>query len=176
MTLMVGQKAPEFSTTALIGREFAEVSTDKYRGQWIVLFFYPMDFTFVCPTELVEFNNKLDDFEDLDAIVLGGSTDTEYSHLGWVKSHDDLGDLKFPLFADTTKRMASDFGVLDADKGVALRGTFIIDPDGVLRWASINDLNVGRNIDEVLRVLNALQTDELCPCNWQAGQETLHAS
>ncbi len=173
MSIMVGQKAPDFKTTALVGREFQEVSLEGYKGKWVVLFFYPMDFTFVCPTELVEFNNKFDDFEDSDAVLLGGSTDTEYSHLGWVQSHADLGDLQYPLFADKTKRMAMDFGVLVPEEGVALRGTFIIDPDGILRWASVNDLNVGRNVDEVLRVLNALQTDELCPCNWNKGDATL---
>ena len=173
MLIQVGQNAPAFKTNALVGREFKQVSLEDYRGKWVVLFFYPMDFTFVCPTELVEFNAKIEEFEDRDTIVLGGSTDTEYSHLGWVKSHSDLADLKYPLFADVTKRMARDYGVLAEDKGVALRGTFIVDPDGVLRWSQINDLGVGRNVDEVLRVLDALQTDELCPCNWKKGEDTI---
>ena len=129
MAIMVGQKAPEFTTSALIGREIGEVSLSDYKGQWVVLFFYPMDFTFVCPTEIVEFNDHVEDFEDRDAVVLGGSTDTAYSHLGWVKSNNDLADLKFPLFADVTKRMALDFGVLHPQDGVAYRGTFIIDPE-----------------------------------------------
>src|SRR5690606_30686756 len=129
-------------------------------GKWVVLYFYPMDFTFVCPTEIVEFDSKVPDFEDRDVVLLGGSTDTEYSHLGWVNSHADLKALKHPLFADVTKRMALDYGVLIPDKGVALRGTFIIDPHGDLRWISIHDLGVGRNVDEVLRVIDALKTDE----------------
>lgn len=173
MSIQVGQNAPNFQTTALVGREFQTINLEQYRGKWVVLFFYPMDFTFVCPTELVEFNNKIDEFEDRDTVLLGGSTDTEYSHLGWVKSHEDLADLKYPLFADTTKRMALDYGVLKPEAGVALRGTFIIDNDGVLRWSCINDLNVGRNVDEVIRVLDALQTDELCPCNWKKGEDTI---
>lgn len=173
MSVQVGQNAPEFNVTALVGREFKKISLEQYRGKWVVLFFYPMDFTFVCPTELVEFNNKVDEFEDRDTIVLGGSTDTEYSHLGWVKSHDDLGDLQYPLFADVTKRMALDYGVLVPESGVALRGTFIVDPDGVMRWSCVNDLNVGRNVDEIIRVLDALQTDELCPCNWNKGEKTI---
>ena len=172
-TIRPGAPAPDFSTTALVGRDFKTIRLADYKGKWVVLFFYPMDFTFVCPTEIVEFNTRVEDFEDLDAVVLGGSTDTEYSHLGWVNSHADLAKLAFPLFADTTKRMAADYGVLLEDQGIALRGTFIIDPHGVIRWSNINDLSVGRNVDEILRVLNALQTDELCPCNWQAGQETL---
>lgn len=171
--LKVGDSAPDFSVKALEGREFTDVSLSDYEGQWVVLFFYPMDFTFVCPTELVEFNEKWEDFEDRDAVLLGGSTDTEYSHLGWVKADSDLDDLKYPLFADTKKEMASAYGILEEDEGVALRGTFIIDPDQKVRWINVNDLNVGRNVDETLRVLDALQTDELCPCNWQEGEETI---
>lgn len=171
--LKLGQKAPEFTTSALVGREIKEISLADYAGQWVVLFFYPMDFTFVCPTELVEFNNAIDEFEDRDAVLLGGSTDTAYSHLGWVKSHDDLGDLKYPLFADVTKKMAADYGVLHEGDGVAERGTFIIDPEGNVRFLNINDRNVGRSVSETLRVLDALQTDELCACGWEKGQATI---
>lgn len=173
MALTIGQKAPEFSTTALVGREFKQINLTDYKGKWVVLYFYPMDFTFVCPTEIVEFDSKVPDFEDRDVVLLGGSTDTEYSHLGWVKSHSDLANLKHALFADVTKKMATEYGVLIPEKGVALRGTFIIDPNGDLRWISIHDLGVGRNVDEVLRVIDALQTDELCPCNWKKGEDTI---
>lgn len=173
MTLTIGQKAPDFTTSALVERSITEISLSDYEGQWVVLFFYPMDFTFVCPTELVEFNEALDDFEDRDAVVLGGSTDTAHTHLGWVKADERLSDLKYPLFADVTKRMATEYGVLIEEEGVALRGTFIIDPEQKIRWININDLNVGRSVDETLRVLDALQTDELCPCNWEKGEDTI---
>lgn len=173
MSVRIGQEAPLFTTPALVGREITEISLSDYEGKWVVLFFYPMDFTFVCPTELVEFNQAVEDFEDRDAVVLGGSTDTAYSHLGWVKADSDLGDLNYPLFADVTKRMATEYGVLIEDEGIALRGTFIIDPEQKIRWININDLSVGRNVEETLRVLDALQTDELCPCNWEKGQDTI---
>jgi peroxiredoxin (alkyl hydroperoxide reductase subunit C) len=173
MTLRVGAKAPEFHVTALAGREFKQIKSSDYLGKWVVLYFYPMDFTFVCPTEIVEFSNHVEDFADRDAVVLGGSTDTEYSHLGWVNSHSDLANLQHVLFADVTKKMAADYGVLIPEKGIALRGTFIIDPHGDLRWSCVNDLGVGRSVEEVLRVLDALQTDELCPCNWKKGEDTI---
>lgn len=173
MTVKIGTKAPDFDVPALAGRDITRVKLSDYEGKWLVVWFYPKDFTFVCPTELVEFNNHIEEFEDRDAVVLGGSTDTAESHLGWVKSHPDLGDLQYTLFADVTKRMATEFGVLDEEEGVANRGTFIIDPDGIVRWITVNDLNVGRNVKETLRVLDALQTDELCPCNWEKGQETI---
>lgn len=173
MAITIGKKAPDFKTSALVKREITEISLAGYEGKWVVLFFYPMDFTFVCPTELVDFNNHVEEFEDRDAVLLGGSTDTAYSHLGWVKSHSDLANLEYPLFADVTKQMARDFGVLDEEQGIAYRGTFILDPNGIVRWIQINDLNVGRNVQETLRVLDALQTDELCPCGWEKGQDTI---
>lgn len=175
MSVQVGKAAPDFNTKALVGREFQDISLKQYTDadKWVVLFFYPKDFTFVCPTELVEFNSKVDEFEDRDVVVLGGSTDSEFSHLGWVKSHNDLSDLQYPLFADIKKEMATAYGVLDEDEGVALRGTFVIDPNGVVQWAQINSMNVGRNVDEVIRVIDALQTDELCPCNWKKGEQTI---
>ena len=174
MSVKVGKQAPQFTTEALVGREFKEISLQQYAdaGKWVVLFFYPMDFTFVCPTEIVEFNNNVEEFEDRDVQVLGGSTDTVHSHLGWVKSHPDLADLKFPLFADVKKTMTEAYDVL-SDGGVAQRGTFVIDPHGVVQWAQVNSDNVGRNVAEVLRVIDALQTDELCPCNWEKGQNTI---
>lgn len=173
MTISIGEQVPDFTTDALVDRNIEEISISDYEGQWVVLFFYPMDFTFVCPTEIVEFNDHVADFEDRDAVVLGGSTDTAYSHLGWVKADPDLSDLDFPLFADVTKEMAEEFGVLNEEEGVAHRGTFIIDPEGSIRWVNVNDMSVGRSVQETLRVLDALQTDELCACERDVGGDTI---
>lgn len=171
--VQVGSPAPAFTAEALVGREFKTVSLHDYRGKWVLLCFYPMDFTFVCPTELVSLNDNYGEFADRDTVILGVSTDTKYSHLGWVKAEKDLAHLQYPLLADVTKKMARDYGVLLEDQGVALRGSFLIDPEGTLRFAQINDLNVGRNTAELLRVLDALQTDKLCPCDWKKGEATL---
>lgn len=173
MSIQVGSTAPAFTAKALVGRDFSEVSLQQYlsEGKWVVLFFYPKDFTFVCPTEIVGFNDLMDDFADRNAVVLGASTDTVESHLGWVKSDPRLQGLKLPLIGDVTKRIAREFGVLLDEQGIALRGTFIIDPTGRLRWSSIYDLDVGRSIDEVVRVLDALQSGGLCACGWQEGDE-----
>jgi lipoyl-dependent peroxiredoxin subunit C len=174
--LSPGSKAPEFNVPACVsiekGKEFKNVSSKDYAGKWIVFYTYPKDFTFVCPTEIVEFDNKLKDFADRGAVLLGGSTDNEFSHLAWRKDHADLKKLNHPLLF-VTPSMANGFGLLQPAAEVALRATFIIDPNGVVRFASANDLSVGRNVDEVLRVLDGLQTDELCPCNWKKGDETL---
>jgi lipoyl-dependent peroxiredoxin subunit C len=174
--LSPGSKAPEFNVPACVsiekGKEFKNVSNKDYAGKWIVFYTYPKDFTFVCPTEIVEFDNKLKDFADRGAVLLGGSTDNEFSHLAWRKDHADLKKLNHPLLF-VTPTMANGFGLLQPAAEVALRATFIIDPNGVVRFASANDLSVGRNVDEVLRVLDGLQTDELCPCNWKKGDETL---
>jgi len=177
--LSVGKQFPDFSKTAVVslekGKEFATI-TNAYaqaEGKWTVMFWWPKDFTFVCPTEIAEFNKKYADFDDRDTVLLGASTDSEYVHLAWRKDHKDLKDLKFPMIADTSKSLAETLGILSEEEKVAYRATFIIDPQNVIRWVSIYDLNVGRNVQEVLRVLDALQTDELCPCNWQNGQETL---
>ncbi len=176
MSATVGKPAPSFTVPALVGRKFESLSLQNYldQGKWVVLYFYPKDFTFVCPTEIVAFNDKADDFADRNAAIIGGSTDTVNSHLGWVKADDRLGSLKYPLIGDLKKEVARAYGVLNEDIGIALRGTFIIDPTGKLRWAEVNDLDVGRNIDEVLRVLDALQTGGLCACGWQKGEENLH--
>jgi peroxiredoxin (alkyl hydroperoxide reductase subunit C) len=139
------------------------------------VFFWPKDFTFVCPTEIAEFAKKNADFVERDAQVLGGSTDSEFVHLAWRKDHEDLKGLPFPMLADIRKDLSGALGILN-EEGVAKRATFIVDPQGVIRFASVTDMSVGRNVDEVLRVLDALQTDELCPCNWQPGQETLKAA
>jgi peroxiredoxin (alkyl hydroperoxide reductase subunit C) len=176
--LVPGMKIPEFKTTACVGiekgKEFKDVSSKDFPGKWLVLYTYPKDFTFVCPTEIVELDKKLKAFEERDAVLLGGSTDNEFSHLAWRKDHSDLKTIKHPLLFFTPS-MAQGLGILHPEAGVALRATIIVDPQGIVRYASANDLSVGRNADEVLRVLDALQTDELCPCNWKAGDETLTA-
>jgi alkyl hydroperoxide reductase subunit AhpC len=171
-----GMHLPEFKTTACVsvekGKEFKDVSSKDFPGKWLVLYTYPKDFTFVCPTEIVEFDTKLKAFADRDAVVLGGSTDNEFSHLAWRKDHSDLRGIKHALLFYTPK-LVQDLGILHPEAGVALRATIIVDPQGIVRFASANDLSVGRNVDEVLRVLDGLQTDELCPCNWKKGEETL---
>jgi lipoyl-dependent peroxiredoxin subunit C len=178
--LTVGDKLPEFKLQAAVsleaGKEFEEVTHESYSGKWKVLFLWPMDFTFICPTEIAEFGRRNQDFLDRDAQVLGASTDTHFVHLNWRKHHPDLKDLPFPMLADTKRELSTSLGVLHKEDGVALRATFIADPDGVIRHVSVNDLSVGRNVAEVLRVLDALQTDELCPCNWNKGDPTLEAA
>jgi peroxiredoxin (alkyl hydroperoxide reductase subunit C) len=175
--LTVGDRFPEFDLTSVVslekGQEFEQVSNLSYEGQWKVVFFWPMDFTFVCPTEIAAFGRRNADFKDRDAQVLGASTDTQFVHLAWRKDHADLRSLPFPMLADTKRELSQALGILHKQDGVPLRATFIVDPDGVIRWASVNDLSVGRSVDEVLRVLDALQTDELCPCNWKKGEPTL---
>jgi len=169
---MIGEPAPNFTLDAVVGSEFKIVSLADYRGKWVVLFFYPLDFTFVCPTEIRGFNEKLDAFNKLNAVVLGASVDSQYSHLAWIK-RGDLGDLKFPLLSDFKKEVAKRYGILDEKEGVALRGLFIIDPEGVLQYQLVHNLSVGRSVEETLRVLEALQTGELCPLGWHPGQKTL---
>ncbi len=178
MAVQVGSPAPNFKAQAYLPEsdEFKEISLEDYKGRWLCLYFYPMDFTFVCPTEIQAFDQAIGDFQDRDCDLLTCSTDSHFVHKGWVEATAQLKDLKHPMLADITKRISMDYGLLLPDKGVSLRGTFLIDPDGVVRWANINDLQVGRNVDEVLRVLDALQTDELCPCNWKKGQPTLVTS
>ena len=175
--LTVGDKFPEFALQAAVslekGEEFQEITGESYPGRWKVVFFWPMDFTFICPTEIAEFGRRNRDFDDRDAVVLGASTDTHFVHLAWRRTHEDLRSLPFPMLADTKRELVSALGVLHKQDGVALRATFIVDPEGIIRHVSVNDLSVGRNVDETLRVLDALQTDELCPCNWQKGQPTL---
>ena len=178
--LTVGDRLPEFRLQAAVslehGKEFQELTHASHPGKWQVLFFWPMDFTFICPTEIAEFGKRHRDFADRDAQLLGASTDSHFVHLAWRKDHKDLRDLPFPMLADTRRELSTALGILHKDAGVALRATFIVDPTGVIRWASVNDLSVGRNVDEVLRTLDALQTDELCPCNWKAGEDTLKAA
>jgi peroxiredoxin (alkyl hydroperoxide reductase subunit C) len=175
--LTVGDNFPTYKLQAVTGtdkgKEFQEITHESHAGKWRVVFFWPMDFTFICPTEIAEFGKREGDFADRDAQVLGASTDTHFVHLAWRKNHPDLAKLPFPMLADTKRELATELGILHKQDGVALRATFIVDPQNVIRWASVNDLSVGRNVDEVVRVLDALQTDELCPCNWKQGEPTL---
>lgn len=178
MVAKVGQKAPEFSmpTTKNIDTLDHIAELANYRGKWLVLFFYPLDFTFVCPTEIRGFNSKLSEFSSIGAEILGVSTDSVYSHRAWIKTpvnDGGLGGLNYPLASDITKQVARDYGVLVEEEGIALRGLFIIDPEGILRYQVVTDLNVGRSIDETLRVLQALQTGGLCPIDWHPGERTL---
>jgi peroxiredoxin (alkyl hydroperoxide reductase subunit C) len=154
---------------------FTDITAASDTGKWKVVFFWPKDFTFVCPTEIVGFSDIEGEFRDRDAQLLGASIDSEYVHAAWRRHHDDLAKVKFPWLADIKRELASACGVLDKTEGVALRATFIVDPEGLVRYAAVNDLSVGRNPQEVLRTLDALQTDELCPCNWQKGEQTLAA-
>jgi lipoyl-dependent peroxiredoxin subunit C len=174
--IVPGAKFPAFQSMACVGiepgREFRCVSSADFSGKWLVLYTYPKDFTFVCPTEIVEFDLKVSAFAERSAIVLGGSTDNEYSHLAWRREHPELRGLSHPLLF-VNPSMAERLGILHPDAGVALRATFIVDPEGVVRFASANDLDVGRNVDEVLRVLDGLQTGELVACSWKKGQATL---
>lgn len=175
--LTVGDKFPEFELKAVVsleaGQEWKTVRSTDDPGLWKVVFFWPKDFTFVCPTEIAAFGRHNQDFLDREAQVLGASIDSEFVHLAWRKSHPDLKDLPFPMLADIKRELSSALGILHKGEGVAMRATYIVDPEGVIRFVSVTDLNVGRNVDEVLRVLDALQTDELCPCNWKKGEKTL---
>jgi alkyl hydroperoxide reductase subunit AhpC len=175
--LTVGDKLPAFSLQAVVsrepGQEFAEIANYTYAGRWLVLFFWPMDFTFVCPTEIVEFGRLAGEFARRNAQVLGASIDSQYVHLAWRQQHPGLRELSIPMLADTKRELASALGILDPKEGVALRATFIADPDGIIRFVSVHGLDVGRNVREVLRTLDALQTGKLTPCGWEPGQPTL---
>lgn len=171
----VGQKFPFFNKKACVsitpGKEFTEISSEdiKRSKKWLVMFWYPKDFTFICPTEISGFNFKFNDFSTRNAYLLGASTDSEFVHLAWRTTHPDLKELQFPLLADTSKSLAESLDILEADEKVAYRVTIIADPEGTVRWVTANDLTIGRNVDEVIRVLDALQTGELTPCNWKKG-------
>lgn len=175
--LGVGEKFPEFKVKATVSTQkdkaFQEITNESYPGNWKVYFFWPKDFTFVCPTEIAAFAKMNREFKDRDAQLIGGSTDSEFVHLAWRQNHEDLRDLPFPMLADVKRELSEELGILDPNEGVCQRATFVVDPDDVIRFVSVTDLSVGRNVDEVLRVLDALQTDELCPCNWQKGEATL---
>lgn len=167
----VGKPAPLFTLDGVLGNgEFTKVSLADAKGRWVILFFYPLDFTFICPTEIQGFSKEWESFAACNTVVYGISTDSKYSHKAWLK---ELGELKTPLLADMTHEVSDAYGVLIPEEGIAMRGTFIIDPEGVLKYASINHNSVGRSIEETLRVLKALQTGELCPVNWRSGGQTL---
>jgi len=176
--LGVGEKFPAYSLTATVSTDknnaFKTITDLDYAGKWKLYFFWPKDFTFVCPTEIAGFGKVNKEFADRDTQVLGGSIDSEFVHLAWRNNHPDLKELPFPMLADVKRELCSALGILDPNAGVAQRATFVVDPEGVIRFVYVTDLSVGRNPQEVLRVLDALQTDELCPCNWQKGQDTLH--
>ncbi|MDX2300339.1 MAG: peroxiredoxin [Xanthomonadaceae bacterium] len=175
--LSVGAPFPQFKVKATVSTDlnnaFIEIDNNTYAGKWLVVFFYPKDFTFVCPTEIAAFGAMNAQFADRDAQVLTGSTDSEFVHHAWRTHHKDLNDLPFPMLADVKRELTSALGILDANEGVAQRATFIVDPQGIIRFVYVTDLSVGRSPQEVLRVLDALQTDELCPCNWKQGEDTL---
>ncbi|MGY6587499.1 MAG: peroxiredoxin [Wenzhouxiangella sp.] len=177
--LTIGDKFPNYKLKATVGTEidsaFTDIGNDSYPEKWQLVFFYPKDFTFVCPTEIKAYSDLADEFADRDCQVLAASTDSEFVHMAWRKSHDDLRDLQIPMLADIKRELSGALGILHPEEGVAMRATFLVDPQGIIRHVSVTDMNVGRNPKETLRILDALQSDELCPCNWQPGQETLKA-
>ena len=178
--LTIGDKFPAFNLKATVSLDmknaFTDITEASNPGKWKVVFFWPKDFTFVCPTEIVAFGKLSKEFKDRDAVIYGISADTEFVHLAWRQNHADLKALPFSMLADLKRELSTALGILDKSEGVCLRATFIVDPEGIIRFVSVNDLSVGRNPQEVLRVLDALQTDELCPCNWQKGEEVLKAA
>lgn len=172
--LTVGDAFPTFEVPACIHNEktgFTKINNSTYKGKWVVYFFYPKDFTFICPTELVEFARKNKEFKDRDAVLVAGSTDNEFSHQAWRKAHPDLKDLPYAMIA--AQKLAFDLGVVHKQENACLRATFIVDPHGTIQWSAAYPLSVGRSVPETLRVLDAIQSDELCPCNWEKGKETL---
>lgn len=180
MAVLVGKKAPEFKATAAIAGDFKEISLSDLRGKHVVLFFYPLDFTFVCPTELHAFQEKLEQFREMNTEVIGCSVDSHFSHNAWLKtpvSEGGIQGVKYPLLADINKTIARDYDVLIPEAGIALRGTFLIDKDGIVRQQTVNDLPLGRNVDEMLRLVEALQFHEkhgeVCPANWKKGEKSM---
>ena len=175
MPVQVGQKAPDFQGQALMPNgEFKEIKLSDYKGKWVVLFFYPLDFTFVCPTEISAFGKLNEEFAGRNAQVLGGSIDSEYVHLAWREQHPDLKSLPFPMLSDIKRELSEALGILDLKAGVCQRATFIVDPENTIRFVYVTDLSVGRDPKEVLRVLDALQNGGLIPCGWHKGDETIH--
>jgi peroxiredoxin (alkyl hydroperoxide reductase subunit C) len=176
--LTVGEKFPAFELTAVVDTDpkqaFETITENSYPGKWKVVFFWPKDFTFVCPTEIAAFGKLNQEFLDRDAQILGASIDSDFVHLAWRNNHPDLKNLPFPMLSDIKRDLSEQLGILDLEAGVSQRATFIVDPENVIRFVYVTDLSVGRNPQEVLRVLDALQTDELCPCNWHKGEETIH--
>lgn len=179
--LRVGQQAPDFTATAVVDQEFKTVKLSEYRGRYVILFFYPLDFTFVCPTEIIAFSDRYSEFSQSNTEVLGVSVDSEFSHLAWIQSdrkEGGIGDIAYPLVSDLKKEISTAYNVLDSEAGVALRGLFIIDKEGVIQHSTINNLSFGRSVDETLRTLKAIQyvqshPDEVCPAGWQEGDKTM---
>ena len=179
--IRVGQEAPDFTATAVFDQEFKTIKLSDYRGQYTVLFFYPLDFTFVCPTEIIAFSDRYKEFSTLNTEILGVSVDSEFSHLAWIQTdrkEGGIGDIDYPLVSDIKKEISTAYNVLDPDAGVVLRGLFIIDPEGVIQHATVNNLSFGRSVDETLRTLKAIQyvqshPDEVCPAGWKEGDKTM---
>lgn len=175
--LTIGDKFPDFSVQGVVSTNpanaFQAFDQNSDKGKWKLVFFWPKDFTFVCPTEIAGFGKLKGDFADRDTVIYGVSTDSEFVHLAWRNNHADLKDLPFAMLADTNRRLSQALGILDEEAGVAKRATFLVDPEGIIRFVYVTDMSVGRNPAEVLRVLDALQTDELCPCNWNKGDEVI---
>ena len=179
--IKIGEKFPNFDLEGTVSNNIDSAfkpfqnygDNNNFQNKWIVAFFWPKDFTFVCPTEIAAFGELNDEFEDRDASIVGVSIDTSFVHLAWRQHNELLNTLPFPMLSDVKRELSNELGILDEEEGVAQRATFIIDPDGIVRFIMVTDLNVGRNPKEVLRVLDALQTDELCPCNWEKGEKTL---
>jgi Peroxiredoxin len=173
----IGEKFPEFSKEAVVsleaGKEFKTLTNVDINGKWTVFFWWPLDFTFVCPTEIVSFNQHFEEFAKRGANLVGASIDSQFVHLAWRNNHPGLKDLKFPMLADTSKSLSEELGILELSNKIAYRATFIIDPEGTIQHVSVNGLNVGRNVNEILRILDALQTGELTPCDWVPGEATL---
>nr|QUE29700.1 bas1 [Erythrotrichia carnea] len=177
---LVGKRGPNFSGTAVFDQEFQEIKLSDYRGKYLVLFFYPLNFTFVCPTEITAFSDEYKRFKELNTDILGISVDSEYSHLAWIQTEREnggLGDLNYPLMSDLNKTISNNYQVL-TDEGIALRGLFIIDKEGIVQYATVNNLEFGRSVEETLRVLQAIQyiqdnPDEVCPANWKPGDKTM---
>ncbi len=167
----LGEKIENFTADAYVAGEFKKISLEDFKGKYIVLFFYPLDFTFICPTEIRQFAKYSNEFNMENAVVIGASTDSLHSHKAWFER--DLPEVKYPVIADTTHKVSRLFNVLKYDEGISFRGTFIIDPEGYLRYCVVSDLSVGRNVMETLRVLKALKTGELCPVEWEPGRQTL---
>ena len=178
--LGIGQKFPQYALTGVVSNDMANAfqpfTNDSFKGKWQVVFFWPKDFTFVCPTEIAAFGKLDKEFKARDAQILGVSIDSEFVHHAWRSAKDELRNLPFPMLSDIKRELSQALGILDPAAGVAQRAAYIVDPEGVIRFVYVTDLNVGRSPDEVLRVLDALQTDELCPCNWKQGDETLKAA
>ncbi|MDJ0554215.1 MAG: peroxiredoxin [Microcoleaceae cyanobacterium MO_207.B10] len=180
--LRVGQEAPDFTATAVVDQEFETIKLSDYRGKYVVLFFYPLDFTFVCPTEVTAFSDRYKEFESMSTEILGVSVDSEFSHLAWIQTDrksGGVGDLNYPLISDIKKEISAAYNVLDPEAGIALRGLFIIDKEGMIQHATINNLAFGRNVDETLRTLQAIQyvqahPDEVCPAGWKPGDKTMN--